>query len=92
MSRWFELWDADNASLVGTFDTQAEALHVVRRSLASFGPGSVVSLVLTEEDESDADPRVIAAGAELAALAQEQDGSLAGVAAGKAADGGRKVG
>ena len=69
MRHWFELWDAQSASLVGTYDTQAAALVVVRRSLASFGPASVASLVLTAEKSGGADPRVIAAGDDLAALA-----------------------
>ena len=92
MDTWVELWDARNASLVGTFETRSAALALLRQSLASFGPTSVEALVLTEEDHSGSDPRVIATGAELAALAQEPDGALAGVAPGKAAAGGRKVG
>lgn len=80
MAIWFELWDAHNASLVSTFNTQSEALDVVRRSLAAFGPMSVDTLVLTEEDDSNTDPRVIASGSELATLAKEWDSGLVGVA------------
>jgi len=79
MEIWFELWDAGNASLVGTFETQAAALAVVHRSLASFGPESVETLVLTAEDDTDGDPQVVAAGAALAALAQQQNASLAAI-------------
>ena len=79
MEHRFELWDALNSSLVGTYDTQAAALAVVRRSLASFGPESVASLVLTMEESAEADPRVIAAGADLADLALQEAPTLAGI-------------
>lgn len=78
MERWFELWDAQNASLVGTYDTEEAALAIVQRSLASFGESSVRSLVLTAEEAGDADPEVIAAGADLALLAQRRLASLVG--------------
>ncbi len=70
MARWFELWDAENASLVGTYGTQEAALAVVRRSRAQFGDEAIRSLVLTDEEGGDADPRVIAIGLDLADLAQ----------------------
>jgi hypothetical protein len=79
VDNWFELWDAPNANLVGAFETRSAALAVVRRSLASFGQESVESLVLTEEDASGSDPRVIATGAALATLARSEQPSLAGV-------------
>lgn len=77
MEQWYELWDAANASLVGAFDTQEAALAVVQHSLATFGPGSVDSLVLTAEDDSGDDPRVLAAGSELVALARKGTAALA---------------
>ena len=83
MKSWFELWDAQNASLVGTYDSQEAALAVVRRSLASFGEGSLRSLVLTQEDAEGADPRVLAAGADLIALARRTEPSLAGAGRGE---------
>lgn len=78
MERWFELWDAQNASLVGTYDTEEAALTVVQRSLASFGEQSIRSLVLTAEDAGDADPEVVASGADLAALVHHRLAPLAG--------------
>jgi len=84
MEPWFELWDAENASLVGTYETQAGALDIVRRSLAAFGPKSVESLVLTMETSGDADPRVIAAGAELAGLSRQGAPAFAGIGRGPA--------
>jgi hypothetical protein len=79
MDQWYELWDAANASLVGGFDSREGALAVVRRALAEFGAESIRSLVLTLEAEGDADPQVIAAGFELAALAQDDGAMLGGV-------------
>jgi hypothetical protein len=78
VDRWFELWDAEGAALIGSFDTETAALNVVRRSLDAFGESSVLSLVLTEEDGGDADPRVIASGQDLAALARRTEASLMG--------------
>lgn len=69
MDRWFELWDAQNASLVGTFDTEEAALAVVRRSLASWGEAAVRSLVLTAEEDGRDDPETIASGIDLVVLA-----------------------
>lgn len=78
MERWFELWDAENASLVGTYETQEAALAIVRRSLALFGDEAIRSLVLTDEEDGDADPRVIATGHDLADLAQAAAATPAG--------------
>ena len=86
MKTWFELWDAQNASLVGTYDTREAALAIVRQSLASFGEESIASLVLTEEDATDADPQVLAAGADLVALARRAMPSLAVAGRGKEMD------
>ena len=76
MDTWSELWDAQNASLVATF-SQGAALAIVQRSLADFGEESLESLVLTEEDGSDASPRVIASGTDLVKLARRGEPSLA---------------
>jgi hypothetical protein len=70
MDRWFELWDARAASLVGTYDDQDAALAVVRDSLAAFGAESIESLILTEEYARGDGPRVVAAGLGLATLAR----------------------
>lgn len=67
MKRWYELWDSNGASLVGYFDTQAQALQVVRNSLMAHGEGSVASLILiSESNENEGEtPEVIAAGQDL---------------------------
>lgn len=71
MKTWFELWDAENASLIGTFDTQSAALRVVRDILESSDSGSAATLVLTRESTVDEDPRVLGSGEELVELAYQ---------------------
>lgn len=78
MERWFELWDARNASLVGAHDTREAALVVVRRSVTESGAESGGSLVLTAQGGADAEPRVIAAGEELVGLALGRTGAVVG--------------
>ncbi len=67
----FEQWDAEGVTLVGTFDSEEAALGVVRRSLASFGEPSIRTLNLAQEDASDAGPRIVASGPNLAKLAPQ---------------------
>lgn len=71
MERWFELWDARNASLVGTYDTEEAAIAVVQRSLVSYGEESIRTLVLTAEEEGRDEPHTIASGDDLVALATQ---------------------
>lgn len=70
MRRWFNLWDAEDNNLVGSFPTRAEALAVVRYSLAKFGQSSIETLMLTAEDERQGPLTVIAEGDDLACLAR----------------------
>ncbi len=77
MERWFELWDARNASLVGTYDTEEAALAVVSRSLASYGEESIRTLVLTAEEAGRDEPETIASGAELIVLASQSESPIA---------------
>lgn len=72
MNYWYELWDSVGSSLVGHFDTQEQALRVVRGSLATHGLQSVMSLVLIREsNENEAeDPEIIAQGEKLMLLVQ----------------------
>jgi len=72
MERWFELWDARNASLVGTYETEEAALAVVQRSFASHGEESIRTLVLTAEEDGRDEPETIASGADLVALASRR--------------------
>ena len=76
MNEWFELWDSDNASLVGTYEAQAAALAVVWRTIDVEGEAAVMSLVLTRERDGD-EPEVIASGEGLARLAVQSASVLA---------------
>jgi hypothetical protein len=68
MNAWFELWDSESSNLVGSYRTDADALAIVRRALATHGAVAVSGLVLVQDDGTGADPRVIAAGSELVDL------------------------
>lgn len=65
MQTWYELWDSESANLVGTFDSEEQALAVVKHSVVSFGPESIRSLVLTSENDQDPDAQVIGSGDDL---------------------------
>lgn len=71
MTTLFELWDMETASLVGSYETEDAALEIVRSSLRSFGPASVLPLALTREEEEgeEGETRVIARGTDLLAMA-----------------------
>lgn len=68
METWFELWDSENASLVGSYDTQTAALQVVRKFVETGGAESIATLVLVRETDSDDDPCVLGSGDQLAGL------------------------
>lgn len=70
----WELWDTDTGNLVGEYDTEAEALAVVRDALALHGLAAIAPLALGAEHEDEggddaALPSVIH-GAELEGRAQ----------------------
>jgi hypothetical protein len=46
----YELWDMQSRNLLDDFDTEAEALAVVRELLALNGPESAYALALTRVD------------------------------------------
>ena len=58
----WELWDAESGNLVGDYDSEAEALTVVRNALREHGSSIVATLVLGAEfddeggDDSDLPP------------------------------------
>lgn len=76
----YELYDTDTANQVGVYETREAALAVVRSSLRAYGPRAVEGLALGCEDVSG-DTVVLAAGAALAVLAEE-DASRANAADG----------
>ena len=45
----WELWSVDTANLVGTFDTEAEGLTLVRELVGKGWPAEALSLMVEEE-------------------------------------------
>ena len=66
---FYELWDVRSGNIINTYDTEDEALRVVRDLLALNGPdyGSVLSLSFEDDDENTT---LIAKGTALAQRAQ----------------------
>ena len=65
----YELWDTKTRNAVGGFDSEAEALAVVREAIRRHGREYANMLVLGCEDD-DGESRSIAQGQELAARAE----------------------
>lgn len=63
----YELWDADAGNMIGSFETETEALAEVRGLLAVNASGYADDLALGQVDASGG--ALIAEGAELAARA-----------------------
>ncbi len=63
MTSVFQLWDVESGNLVGEYQTQRDAIAVVRQTLARYGSEHVITLALTQERGKG--PEVIAEGAEL---------------------------
>lgn len=71
---FYELLDVETGNLIGTYESEAEALTIVRRAARLNGAAYVEALALGYEDD-DGDGAQIAAGADLLAraLAGEPD-------------------
>jgi hypothetical protein len=46
----YQLWESDSANLVGSYETEDDALLIVRKAVETHGRGTVRSLVLIRED------------------------------------------
>jgi hypothetical protein len=68
MREWYELWDVDSGNIVGTFETERDALTEVRGLLEVNGPEYAVDLALALRREDGGEP--IADGTALAHRAQ----------------------
>ena len=52
----WELWDTETGNLVGDYDSEEDALAVVRDALRRLGPGAITPLALgAEHDEGGLD-------------------------------------
>jgi hypothetical protein len=69
---FFELLDIDTGNLIGTYETEPQALAVVRRAYQLNGSGYVASLALGYEDD-DGEGEQLATGADLLARALADD-------------------
>jgi hypothetical protein len=67
----WELWDTESGNMVGDYDSEAEALAVVREAVRRHGPSVANTLALGAEFEDeggdDADLPPVVQGAELVA-------------------------
>ena len=75
----YELWDVETGNAVGSFATEDEGLEIVRTLLAAFGRSYAAELSLSRREGTDP-AKVIAAGDELAALAERSAGQPADIA------------
>jgi hypothetical protein len=67
---FYELWDVRSGNIINTYDTEAEALGVVRHLVVLNGPEYARALSLSFEDD-DENTTLIAKGTALAQRAQE---------------------
>lgn len=66
----YDLWDVESGNIVNTFETEREALSVVRTLLDLNGPAYVQALSLGYEDD-DGSMRIVAEGDHLASMLAE---------------------
>jgi len=74
----FTLWDLDDANLIGTYDSEPEALDVVRRSVATHGRESMLTVGLGRDGEKG-QTVAVAEGEELIALAEQDELGVADI-------------
>ena len=72
MAMFFELLDVETGNLIATYETEEEALAVVRRAARLNGPSYVDALALGYEDD-DGEGAQLAAGSDLLARAYASD-------------------
>jgi hypothetical protein len=72
MSTVYELMDVESANLIGTYESETEALSVVRAAVAAHGKVAIDGIALGYEDEKG-NGAMIAKGAELVARALSMD-------------------
>ncbi|MGH2560336.1 MAG: hypothetical protein ACRDJH_14840 [Thermomicrobiales bacterium] len=67
----YALWHLEGGNIIGTWDSEEEALAEVRATLQALGPEDVVAWgLLAEDDDPDGDITMIAEGAALIERAQ----------------------
>jgi hypothetical protein len=66
----YELWETRTGNLMASYETQADALDVVARTVRAHGADRVMSFALFQVDD-DGDLQPIASGTDLVALAEK---------------------
>lgn len=74
---FYELWDVRSGNIINTYDTEGEALAVVRDLVAANGPEYAHGLSLAIEDDAQ-DTTLVAKGTELAQRARSAGMSPSG--------------
>ena len=74
MALIYELMDVESANLIGTYDSEGEALGIVRAAIATHGTSAMDGIALGYEDE-EGNGALIAEGTALVAraVAAERD-------------------
>jgi hypothetical protein len=65
----YELWDVETGNIIQTYESEAEALALVRAAVETYGPGYAEDLVLLL-DRGRGNLATLAAGRELAERAR----------------------
>jgi hypothetical protein len=65
----YQLWPQDGGSIINAWETEEEALALVRAAVDAHGPDDVASWALLQNDP-DGDMAMVAEGASLISLAQ----------------------
>lgn len=68
METWFELWDNRSSNLVGEYETQADALNILRIALEKHGVDAISQLTLVGVQSKQT---IISMGDDLAELARK---------------------
>ena len=70
----YELWETRSGNLIASYASEDLALDVVAKTVARYGEDNASSFALLQADEADedAEPKTIATGRELVALAQSR--------------------
>jgi hypothetical protein len=65
----YELWDTESGNLIQAYESESDALALVRAALDAYGPSYATDLALLV-DSGRGDLRTLAAGTELAGRAR----------------------
>jgi hypothetical protein len=74
----FELWDTEGGGLVGAWDSEAEALAIVRANLNAYGPDYLAPWLLLRDDDPDRELVLVAEGDALIERARAAEPAAAG--------------